>query len=312
MPQSSYLVSKWKQCSGLSIDTCSGLDNVPSEVAHLLLEIKTKDEKITGSAHTFHSSEAILYAHFVVEIQAKLHARAQRQRAGTLTPMKEQNMAQKSVTDLDKIDKLSDEKIMLAERLVATLNKACGRLEQDLTRVRVSVGQPAAGDGIPGLGGGAYGYHPAPRVQMDKVVDHLRAAIAAPDPTPQIMIPPSIPLQSQPKRTLYTPCCRLISLCQPQIFKGRRTTASQAGTTNHVPITLTHAHQHVPRAHSRLSTQIHPQAASPISGTEEDAEGEEDADEDANGDQEDQQLYCVCQKMSYGEVRYHIIFCLDR
>lgn len=114
-------------------------------------------------------------------------------------------MAQKSTADLDKIDKLSDDKIMLAERLVATLNKACGRLEQDLTRVRVSVGQPAIGDGIPGLGGGAYGYNAAPRVQIDKMVDSLRAAVATPDPTPQIMIPPSTPMQSQPKREWF-PC----------------------------------------------------------------------------------------------------------
>jgi hypothetical protein len=110
-------------------------------------------------------------------------------------------MAQKSAADLDKIDKMADEKIMLAERLVVTLNKACGRLEQDLTRVRVSVGQPAAGDGIPGLGGGAYGYNVTPRAQIDKVVDNLRAAVAIPDPIPLIMIPPSTPVQSQPKST---------------------------------------------------------------------------------------------------------------
>ena len=39
-------------------------------------------------------------------------------------------------------------------------------------------------------------------------------------------------------------------------------------------------------------------------GPDDDAEGEEDFEEngDETGDPEDQQIYCFCQKLSYGEV----------
>ncbi len=67
---------------------------------------------------------------------------------------------------------------------------------------------------------------------------------------------------------------------------------------------------------SRLSQQVHLRnspAARGRRGTasvgpeaDEDAEGEDDIEEDVgeeSGDAEDKSLYCVCQKMSYGEVR---------
>jgi chromatin modification-related protein YNG2 len=244
----------------IAAEFISTLDNVPSEVAHLLSEIKTKDERI-------------------LDLQTKLHSRAQRHRQGTLPANKEQNILQKCTTDLDKIDKLSEEKVALAERLVHTLHKACGRLEQDFARVRTAIGQPVNGD-TGGVVAAGHGYTAGPRPQIDKVVDTLRAAVATPDPTPQITIPPSTPTPNPPKR--------------------RRVNSTQAGHTNNAPVTLTHAHQHVPRAHSRLSTQIHP--PSPASGDEEDADGEEDVEEDGGGDHEDQELYCHCQKLSYGEM----------
>jgi chromatin modification-related protein YNG2 len=56
-------------------------------------------------------------------------------------------------------------------------------------------------------------------------------------------------------------------------------------------------------ARSRLSRQIHPPRAVDDGG---DAEGEEEEGEEEEGegdDVEDKQIYCFCQKLSYGEVR---------
>ena len=53
------------------------------------------------------------------------------------------------------------------------------------------------------------------------------------------------------------------------------------------------------RNNRRVATSVGPDA-------DEDAEGEEDVEEDAmeeGGDTEDKELYCFCQKLSYGEVR---------
>lgn len=65
---------------------------------------------------------------------------------------------------------------------------------------------------------------------------------------------------------------------------------------------------------SRLSQQVHPRpsplrsrrvTASAGLDADEDAEGEEDLEDatEEGGDAEDKELYCFCQKLSYGEVR---------
>lgn len=57
------------------------------------------------------------------------------------------------------------------------------------------------------------------------------------------------------------------------------------------------------RNNRRVTTSVGPDA-------DEDAEGEEDVEEDAmeeGGDTEDKELYCFCQKLSYGEVRARLI-----
>lgn len=65
---------------------------------------------------------------------------------------------------------------------------------------------------------------------------------------------------------------------------------------------------------SRLSQQVHPRqsplrsrrrTASNGLDADEDAEGEDDVDDamEEGGDAEDKELYCFCQKLSYGEVR---------
>jgi hypothetical protein len=83
------------------------------------------------------------------------------------------------------------------------------------------------------------------------------------------------------------------------------------GTVNNAPVTLTH----VPSARSRLSSQMQTRPSPPVSRRgrasappDEDFEMDEDADDggDDNGDQDDQE-YCFCRKMSYGEVGFPLL-----
>ena len=69
--------------------------------------------------------------------------------------------------------------------------------------------------------------------------------------------------------------------------------------------------QYAPSQRSRLSHQAHPRnspvrprRATSLFGPDEDAEGEDDLEENGEegGDPEDQEIYCFCQKLSYGEV----------
>lgn len=100
-------------------------------------------------------------------------------------------------------------------------------------------------------------------------------------------------------------------------IKGRRLNhgTSVAGINTSV------SRAHTPQARSRLGLQVHPsppaqrgtsrsrRAASNVEDDDEDADNDADADGDIDdqeesGDPEDKGLYCFCQKMSYGEVRW--------
>lgn len=84
-----------------------------------------------------------------------------------------------------------------------------------------------------------------------------------------------------------------------RIGTGAGAVASQA---------LSSSRAHTPQQRSRLTQQSQPSPPrgrkAPSSVGDEDAEGEED--EDAEGDMEgeegDEEIYCECQSMSYGEV----------
>ena len=73
--------------------------------------------------------------------------------------------------------------------------------------------------------------------------------------------------------------------------------------------------QYAPSQRSRLSHQAHPRnsparrRATSLLGADEDAEGEDDLEENGeeNGDPEDKEIYCFCQKLSYGEVSFNLL-----
>lgn len=68
------------------------------------------------------------------------------------------------------------------------------------------------------------------------------------------------------------------------------------------------ANAYAPSQRSRLSHQTHlrhSRRGNSLFGADEDAEGEDDFEENGEegGDPEDKEIYCLCQKLSYGEVR---------
>lgn len=80
------------------------------------------------------------------------------------------------------------------------------------------------------------------------------------------------------------------------------------------------ASAYAPTQRSRLSHQTHPRQSptrarrgNSLFGADEDAEGEDDYEEngDENGDPEDKEIYCFCQKLSYGEVNHVVARPID-
>lgn len=209
----------------------------------------------------------------------------------------------------EELDQLSLDKIALGKRLVETMTRVSARLDHDLAKVMTLSGEPTQ-EHYEVRGGYVVGTLPTPSgapitlsanataarpTAIDKVVESLRAA--------EIPVSASaVTTQTSQKRARSG---RAIShqadLSNPA---SRRTNTVTSATTS--------SRAHTPQARTRQTHQARPSPSRgrrpPSSLGDEDAEGEEDADADADaddqesGDAEDKELYCYCQKMSYGEV----------
>ncbi|KAH9938109.1 uncharacterized protein B0H18DRAFT_1112295 [Fomitopsis serialis] len=166
------------------------------------------------------------------------------------------------------IDQLAAEKIALAERMVQLIQRARARLDHDLSKASYSLGQGS-------------------RNPAERITESLRNAIAipeAPPPAPSASVAPP-----QKKRRIATAASAgSIKLPSPAPMPasaygaGQRSRASQQ--TRQSP------------ARSRRVT------ASAGLDADEDAEGEDDLEMEEGGDAEDKEIYCICQRMSYGEM----------
>lgn len=92
---------------------------------------------------------------------------------GPISP-KEQAIIDHARSQFDKLDKLAEEKTVLAHQLFRLSDKACGRLDHDLAKVRVASGEtaPAPAELIP-LGG-----------FRTPLVNTMHAAVTAQSPAP--------------------------------------------------------------------------------------------------------------------------------
>ncbi|KAI0921156.1 hypothetical protein AcW1_010297 [Taiwanofungus camphoratus] len=181
------------------------------------------------------------------------------------------------------IDRLAAEKEVLAERMVQLIMRARARLDYDLNKVLVLQGELD-----PSLQAGCYlsAKNPA-----DKINESLRNAIAIPE----------------------APASPAVSSAPAQKRRRVTTTASAGSIKLPSPAPMIASSGYSSGQRSRLSQQVHPRqsplrsrrvTASAGLDADEDAEGEDDLDDamEEGGDAEDKELYCFCQKLSYGEM----------
>jgi len=263
-------MSSVEEVALIASEYVSSIDNLPNEVQFLLEEIKLKDA-ITNEIQT--------------KLQSRTSSAVRHRMNGGALGNKDHALTQKISADLDKLDKLAEEKTALAQRLVEILNKACGRLDYELGRIRVASGDPAA---IPEPTPLLLGATSSGRMPTEKMVDGLRSAVAA----------AADPSSGTGGSGTATPTSGSM--------KRRRLNTTVSGSVSTAPVTLSH----VSAGRSRQSSQHH-RGSSPASrravvsaGPDEDAEGEDDVGDegDDGGEQEDQQAYCFCRKLSYGEM----------
>jgi chromatin modification-related protein YNG2 len=217
---------------------------------------------------------------------------------------KDEQIPQKIDQSYAEVDKLAQEKILLADRLGTLIQRARTRLDYDLRRVLIlqgdDPGQPA--------------FVSTSRNPVQEMNESLRLAIA--ESSPIIPTPPVV-LSTTPAPTQKSTFCHLF-LTSPRVglqfapYIERKVIGIAAAASVKQPSPAPTSTPVLPQRTRLAQQQSHRpppararQTQQEIPGPDEDAEGEDDVEEgngDEDEDNEDKTLYCLCQKMSYGEV----------
>jgi chromatin modification-related protein YNG2 len=222
------------------------------------------------------------------------------------TPLstKDEQIPQKIDQSYADVDKLAQEKIQLSERLGTLIQRARTRLDYDLRRVLILQGEDP----------GQPAFVSTSRNPIQEMNDSLRLAIAESSP---IVPTPPVVLSTTQAPTQKSTFCSLPFLTSPRgltvaPYIERKVTGIAAAASVKQPSPVPTSTPVLPQRTRLAQQQSHRpppvrgrQIQQEIAGPDEDAEGEDDVEEgngDEDEDNEDKTLYCVCQKMSYGEV----------
>lgn len=123
---------------------------------------------------------------------------------------KETNVPQKCADEWLQIEQLADEKVVLANRIVDLLTKACGRLDVDLGRIL----QPGAADFQPAANEPPSSMLFSRNPGIDDMHKGLRGALGTPDGSPPHVVQSGPPLK---RASRCCACCRVLTLCRPQV-----------------------------------------------------------------------------------------------
>jgi len=258
-----------EEAAAVAMDYINTLDNLPAEVQHLLVEIKHKETK----------SQELLQD---ITKETSRYIRHSLRSGATPLSTKDEQIPQKIDQGYAEVDKLAQEKIVLAERLGTLIQRARTRLDYDLHKVLVLQGED------PG--------HPAfvstSRNPVQEINEVLRLAAAEASPvasSPPVVLPTTQAPSHKKRKVTGVATAASVKLPSPA-----------PASVPALPQRTRHAQQsHRPSPARGRQAQPEPP------GPDEDAEGEDDVEEgngDDDEDNEDKTLYCFCQKMSYGEM----------
>ncbi|KAJ7814126.1 hypothetical protein B0H14DRAFT_2850925 [Mycena olivaceomarginata] len=291
------------------------LDNLPNEVAHLLQEIKEKEIKVQDlQAEIDRDSSRYIRHSLKASNSASSSSSVSPSPAASRAPSPKSALIPRKVSAAyAEINELSAEKCALAQRIIDLVARTRARLEADLGKVRVLQGElpePAfatasttagtrlprtpSGVGSPMLEGEIY--VGASRNPASQISESLRTALGGSASLPDIrQQTPTTPVLASVASISAGPAQkkRRLTGSVPTSIKLAPVAAPSPPRRSASPLTTSAAANSHSASHkrSRLSRQIHPSREE----MDLDAEGEEE------GEGEDDNLYCFCQKKSYGD-----------
>ncbi|KAI0752772.1 hypothetical protein C8Q80DRAFT_1148148 [Daedaleopsis nitida] len=256
-----------EEAANIATEYLASIENLPNEAQHLLIEIKHRDTK----------------SHDLIEEirkETQKYFRHSSKNAGQPLPSKDAAIPDTVSVLYAEVDALAAEKTALADRLVKIFERAMARLQHDLTRIHKLQGDE------PGL---------PPTQQflssVESTVQQLQAsfktaATAAAESPPATT--PQVQTSGRDKKRPRLAGAGSIKLPSPIPVSGSTHASASASSLPKSNL----SHQKVNRI--SMSPVRSRRAHASTGMDDEDAEGDDDA--------EDQEPYCYCQKLSYGEM----------
>ncbi|KAF9075440.1 hypothetical protein BDP27DRAFT_1315029 [Rhodocollybia butyracea] len=281
-----------EDASNIASEFVYSLDNLPNEIKHYLEEIQAKDHRVQELQQQIDSDGARY-------VRRSLHSNGSKEPSPASSPSPTSKSVSNIVSKIDlnytEIDRLSQEKLVLAERISSLLARTRSRLDYDLNKVRILQGEAPATESMstralsatPSFTGPIFGSGLNEHDVAASLSESLRLALE-----PSISAPSPV----ETRKAALATKRRGRSTSSPSIKLPPAISRSISPAATVPPKTA-------PSRSSRLSRQIHPPVDEDIEMADEDAEGDEDlGDADDGDDAEDDKLYCFCQKSSYGDM----------
>ncbi|CAE6486701.1 unnamed protein product [Rhizoctonia solani] len=286
-----------EEAANIASECIYSLDNLPSEVAFLLNEIKAKDQKCQEIQERNKGRMAKAFAHRTGSLSAANPANANPGPKDPFMAGSQAQLQQKIRVDQERVEKLTAQKVALAQRLQQLVAKASGRVEADLTRVRIASGElPAPQPIIPDPPSELPAFTAPPTLQIPAaspatIASALPVATTKPLETRGAPVPP--PTLDALSGTSSNP--------QLQPNKRRRTTTNNGAST---PIASSPSSTVVLPGVVPATRRMRPQSARRRLDAESDEDVDDQGDEVEGGEPgaTDDALYCFCNEKSYGEM----------
>jgi chromatin modification-related protein YNG2 len=193
-------------------------------------------------------------------------------------------------TSYAEIETLSNEKMILAEKIISLVTRTRNRLDSDLNKVRVLQGETPT-ESISAKGS-------ASSLNGTSLLGNGHDAAASLSESLRLALAPSSPSPAEIRKGT--------AAAAPTKRRGRSAASPSIKLPAAGSRSISPAAAAPPKAlarSSRLSRQIHPPVDDDVDMVDEDAEGEDDIEEPEEGDDaDDDKLYCFCQTSSYGDM----------
>lgn len=220
-------------------------------------------------------------------------------RGGSLSP-KDASIPQTVKETYEKVGQLSDEKLVLAQRVVDLVTRARARLDHDLSKVLVQQGDDPGSASQPSLS--SVSTLPK-RHAVQEIRESVRHAITR-ETTPVLSVSTTTSAPANKSKPFF---CIILCTVLTSLLGRRVTMNTPVDIPSPAPSVVYPGTQRSARLASAQTRDSPMRARRPTpSVQDEDGDGEDDIEDggEEGADPEDKTLYCFCQKLSYGEVHF--------